>query len=376
MLTQMSSATWPLVGRADELARLSELRATSRGVVLSGRAGVGKSRLARETLALARSGGAVTEWVQGTRSAAAVPLGAFAALMPVDAGAHDALDLVRAGEAELRRRADGREIVIGVDDAQLLDPLSAALALHLVTTGTAFVVATVRAGQAVPDAIQALWKDSGAERVEVVALDADGTAALAEAALGGPLGLLARRWLYDVSRGNALFVRELLLGAVEDGAIAQRDGVWRLMRRPVVRRSLTELVEARLASLSGEERAVVELLSLGEPLRIEEALDLGGDALLDVEARGLIAAQAPADGGEVRLRHPLFGEVVRDGLPLLRARMLRLRLAERLARRDPLTREDALRIARWRLDAGADVELGLLLRAATAAVRGGDKTEA
>ncbi|MGB7798027.1 MAG: ATP-binding protein, partial [Pseudonocardiaceae bacterium] len=45
---------WPLTGRAEELNRLSELtlsRDGPAGVVLAGPAGVGKTRLARETLA-------------------------------------------------------------------------------------------------------------------------------------------------------------------------------------------------------------------------------------------------------------------------------------------------------------------------------------
>ena len=56
----------------------------------------------------------------------------------------------------------------------------------------------------------------------------------------------------------------------------------------------------------------------------------------------------------IRLSQPLYGEVLRAGLPVLRARTLRLQLAETVAHRSPLTPDDALRIARWRLDAGAD----------------------
>ena len=68
-----------------ELQRIAGTRGEdgSRGVVLMGPAGVGKSRLAREAHAEAASATArSSSWVQATRSAATVPLGAFAGLLP------------------------------------------------------------------------------------------------------------------------------------------------------------------------------------------------------------------------------------------------------------------------------------------------------
>ena len=100
-------------------------------------------------------------WVQATRSAAAIPLGAFADLLPADVRSDDLLELMRRSAAALRGRADGRRIVIGVDDGHSLDPTSAALVLQLASTRVAFVVVTVRSGDAAPDAITSLWKDVG-----------------------------------------------------------------------------------------------------------------------------------------------------------------------------------------------------------------------
>ncbi|MGB6228231.1 MAG: ATP-binding protein, partial [Pseudonocardiaceae bacterium] len=77
---------WPLTGRAEELNRLSELtlsRDGPAGVVLAGPAGVGKTRLARETLAVAEQRGALTRWAVATASARVLPLGAFAATLGV-----------------------------------------------------------------------------------------------------------------------------------------------------------------------------------------------------------------------------------------------------------------------------------------------------
>ncbi|MGH3621386.1 MAG: ATP-binding protein, partial [Sciscionella sp.] len=75
---------WPLTGRANELAFIAELTRGGDGpvgVVLSGAAGVGKTRLAREVLSAVEQRGALAQWAVATASARALPLGAFAGLV-------------------------------------------------------------------------------------------------------------------------------------------------------------------------------------------------------------------------------------------------------------------------------------------------------
>src|SRR5262249_50974329 len=198
-----------------DLERIGDARAQGRpGVVITAAAGVGKSRLAREVVALAERDGAMAGWVQATRSAAAIPLAAFAELLPDDVGSDDLLQLMRRSAAALRSRAAGRPIVIGVDDAHSLDPSSAALVLQLASARTAFLVVTVRRGEPSPDAITSLWKDAGALRLTLGSLDEEDTAGLVEQALGASVEQRATRWIYERSHGNVLYVRELLLGAL------------------------------------------------------------------------------------------------------------------------------------------------------------------
>ena len=215
--TSSLAATWPLVGREAELTRIAEAMGDEdcRGVVVSAGAGVGKSRLAREAHAAAQRSGALAVWAQATRSSATVPLGAFAGLIPDDVRSDDALELMRRSADALRTQAGGRKVVLGVDDAQLLDPVSAALLLHLTTTQSVFVVATVRSGEPCPDAVVSLWKDAGARRLELDRLGDAAVAALVEGALGGPVEQAALRWVAESSQGNALYVHELVLGAVD-----------------------------------------------------------------------------------------------------------------------------------------------------------------
>src|SRR5689334_16037763 len=262
---------WPLIGREEELERIASLRrAGAPGVLVGAAAGVGKSSLARHAVAAAKADGCHTAWVQATRSAAAVPLGAFAALLPEDGGADSTLAVMRRMADRLREQADGRASVVGVDDAQLLDGTSAALALHLVLTGAAFLVVTVRTGEPVPDAVQSLWKDAGVERLELEPLGEPETSRLVETVLGAPVEHAARRWMHESSRGNALYVRELLVGAIAEGALEDRQGFWRLARRPLPSSSLVDVISARLAELAPEEARTLELLALGEPLRVVE----------------------------------------------------------------------------------------------------------
>src|SRR6202042_3804496 len=174
---------------------------------------VGKSRLARAAVAAADRAGAMVCWVQGTRSAAAVPLGACAELLPPDARADDQLLQLQRTARTLREHAEGRPIVIGVDDAQRLDPASAALILQLAMTGPAFVLPPAGSSEPCPDAVQSLWKDAGAERLEVQPLSEANTVELIEAVLGGPGEQRACQWIYDTSQGNVLYMHELLLAA-------------------------------------------------------------------------------------------------------------------------------------------------------------------
>ena len=322
-----AGSVWPFVGREEELASIADARADGcSGVVLCADAGIGKSRLGREALVSAEREGAMTEWVQATRSAGLIPLGAWAGLLPDEVPSDQAFRLLQATVQALHERASGRPIVVGVDDAQWLDPVSATLVLQLASGGDAFVIATVRVGEPCPDAVISLWKDAGARRFELGGLGDDEIRGLIETVLEGPVEERVMRWILDRSGGNPMYARELVNGAVSGGSLAWVGGLWRLSGPLSIAESLVEFVEQRMAELPAEQQAPLEFLALAEPLRLHELAGLTSyDALAEVEAAGLIVV-APGSN-DVRLAHPLYGEALRASLPALRARGLRVRLA-------------------------------------------------
>ena len=134
--------TWPLIGRAEELQLIEESLSvpTRPGVVVCGAAGVGKSRIAREALSVAESRGYVTRWAVGTASARDVPLGAFAPW--AGAGVTDTLAAVRGVIEALTASPAPTRVVLGVDDAHLLDDLSVFVVNQIVQRSAAKVVVT------------------------------------------------------------------------------------------------------------------------------------------------------------------------------------------------------------------------------------------
>lgn len=363
------SGSWPFVGRERELDQVESALATEGcpGVVLYGAAGVGKSRLAREALARAGSRGVAVEWVQATRAAASIPLGAFAALLPDAVDSRDHAQLLRGVAAELARRTSGR-LLLGIDDAHLLDEVSAALTLHLAMAGSAFIVATVRDDQPPDDAITTLWKDAGAVRIDLTTIDEAQAGVVLEHALSGPVGLGLRRWAFRRSAGNLLFLHELITDGLATGAIDYRDGAWQVQRDAGPGRALSEMVLQRLRGLDAPEREAIELLSIGQPLPLDVIEQLVDDRVLSgLEAHELITIGPLEEGAPVRLAHPLYGEVVDASMTTLGGRALRRRLAAVVTERGPRQRQE-LRVATWLLDAGEPIATDVLLKAAEQAL--------
>jgi DNA-binding NarL/FixJ family response regulator len=365
---------WPLVGRDAEItAARRALDGGRAGIVLAGGPGVGRTRLAREIAGYGERRDHPVRWLAATQAAAATPLGAFAHLLPPGRSYRDQVDLLDRAARALGVKAGGRRVVLVVDDAQLLDPASAALVHQLARAGLAFVVATLRTGAAAPDAITAFWKEGLAERLEVGELTPAQVDELAVAVLGGPVAVPAGQLLAAATQGNLLFLRELVRAGLDSGALAEAGGVWSWPGPIPVTARLCDVVEAALGPLTGEELAVLEVLALGEPLEagVLEAW-FPGEALHAVERRGLLRSDPDAGRMRLRLANPCYGLVLRERTPALRARAIRRKLVDALLATGARRAGDPVRIARWCLDSGRTAPAELLLRAARTALAGYD----
>ena len=360
---------FPLVGRGLELDRIiSGVAGTGPcAFVLAGAAGVGKSRLAAEAAKAAAQLGHATAHVIATRAAASIPFGPFAAFLPASDGLHpELLGLLRqASEAIAERAGPGRRLVLVVDDAHLLDDGSAALVHQIVHEGSCSVLASVRTPGPAPDPVTALWKEGLAERIDLGVLSEDEVRDLAAGVLGGPMAAASVRRLWQVSGGNALYIRELLTGAVGSGALADDRGVWTLRLPLTAPDRLIELVTSRLEGLAPDAVAVLELLAAGEPLEFAllESLTVP-EGLEDAERQGLIEVRQDGGRSQACLAHPIYGEVLRRRTPRSRLRRMWALLAEVVEGTGLRRREDLLRVARWRLDCGVGGDPALLTSAA------------
>lgn len=373
-MTGLLTTDWPLVARAGERAALlaALARGAGAGALVAGPAGVGKTSLVRSCLRPPPRG-RTPVWVFGAASTAAVPLGAFIPVLPSldathpDRILHEAFTAFRTAARPGDPRASRPMLV--VDDAHLLDDLSALLVHQLATTGRIPVVVTVRSGHLTPEPIGDLWKDGALTRIELGPLTADGVTELLEAVLDGPFDLDLAHRLARASGGNPLYLRELITAARDSGDLAPVGGAWRLTGGFAHSPRLAELVDARLGPLDRAAREALEILAVGEPLDLDHTtglLDAG--VLADLEDRGLIEVVGSDRGGAVHLAHPAYGEVLRSALPALRARRINRMLAEAVTSAGARTEHDRERIVRWQLAAGVTPTTADLLTAARGAL--------
>ncbi len=359
---------WDLLGRQRELRRIAALRTEGAGgVVIAGAAGLGKTRLASETLAQAEAAGAATARLAATRAAASIPLGALSSVMPeLEDGANPLI----AGRRELKRHAAGRPLVVMVDDAHLLDGVSATLILQLAMARDAFVIATVRSGEIAPEPVVELWKDGHADRIDLAPLDEVDVDALVGTILGGAVDPELVASVCRLAQGNPLIVRELLLSAKDDGSVRFEDGLWYRAGGLTVSVRLGELVDQRIGALDDEERHALALVAQGEPVGLTLLERLSSATVLEqLEQRGLLEVRMDGRRTEVWLCHPLHGEALLARMtPRRRGATLAL-LADAVEHAGARRRGDVLRMMSWRVEAGVPCDASRLIEASVQSVR-------
>ncbi|NHC12947.1 helix-turn-helix transcriptional regulator [Motilibacter deserti] len=365
---------WPLVGRESLLEQVEAAlhRPGLRAVLLHGPAGVGKTRLAQECAARLERTYPVFR-INATRTLAAVPLGPLAGLLTLgevdlDPLTTDAVRLFAHARRVVADLAGGSRLLLLVDDLPSLDPLSTGVLAQLLEEDLAVLLATARAGEALPDAVLAMWSADRALRLDVPLLTTRECGDLLAATLGGPVAPQVVEAFARESGGNALHLRELLSETSRRGGFTSVSGVWQLTGPVTGSPALLELLRLRLDGIDAAGRAVLERLALCQVLGVDELVEPSArDALAALEEAGLVTVEpGPNDAsGQLlaRLAHPQYEAVVRAGISRLRAADLLLQQVAVIEAR-PQRRGDPLRVALWRLEATGTADPDLLLRAA------------
>ncbi len=358
-----------MTGRGEEMDTLSALlggQSGAGGVVIAGSAGAGKTRLAGEAAAIASQLGWVVQSVQGTASAQAIPLGAFSQW--IGESESQPLSLVSSVIAAVTAAPEGSSVLVVVDDVHLLDDLSAFVLSQLVRRCASTVIATLRTGTAVPQAVTELWKDGHLKRLDLRPLSRRKCAALLATALGSPVADNTAARMWELTRGNILFMHALVRQEWQAERLVLADGEWTWSGPITVSPTLAELVDIYIGEAPEPVLEVLDLLAVAEPLELDILAAIADPhAIEDAERRELIEVSKGSAADLVRMGHPLYGETRRSRMGLMRARRLGARVAETM--RSGSTVADPIQLALLWLESDLPGDPEVHHRGAAAAFR-------
>lgn len=121
----------------------------------------------------------------------------------------------------------------------------------------------------------------------------------------------------------------------------------------------------RLGTLDDQERHALGVVCVGEPVALPTLEALADLACIErLESRALVDIETADSTRQVRVGHPLYGEVLRAELPASRYERICRELSDALEESGALSAEDALRVAVWRLESGDTGHTDLLIAAA------------
>lgn len=394
---RVSAADGPLVGRAAELAvirrTMRRTRRSGRGavVLVSGDAGMGKSRLVAEIEPEVRRLGYAWTWTEcvsygrgepyrfarlfaqtvadehgidsgsyvrqlllgpGTDVATVRRFGGAIAAVARDAAftgweseaadvpedpAETAGALVEVATAYLDRilTIDGPRVIV-LDDVHWIDASSVGM-VELIVAAAAeralVVIATTRPGYA-----PAWAQQPHVEHLRLGGLTPPETAQLATIVARAALDAEDARRIHERTEGNPLFIGETVRASIEDGTLELRNGRMTLVEPgpPGLPLTLRAVLGARIDGLDDPARDTIGVASvIGIAFQENDVVELLGRPVAPATLDRLVDAAliVPLGDGQWRFSHPLVHDAAYAGILAARRRRLHALLADALEAR-------------------------------------------
>lgn len=347
------------------------------GVVLVGEHGSGKSFIAQRALEQLGDDYLVVQ-VRGSSISSKLPYGALSVLLNDLDSSHleHPLMVLRGLTQLLHTKAQGRPIVIFVDNAHDLDDLSCMMVAQLSAGGHVTLLAACVDLPHVGGDIMGLWKDDLLRRVDLEPFDFAETAATLNQEYGGHFSHTASRALWSASGGNALFLHSLAREQIKLGTIVRQGDAWVLNGRPIaLTGEVRDVIKARLNRLSPGQRDVFELLALAGAVPLQTLMGIFNPHDMDnLQERGLIHVSHDHPP-MVSVANPVTATIVAGVVPPGRSAELRRRLTAVLADTEQAEPAGSADVA-WALDCGEQISISTALTAARLANNASDPTSA
>jgi len=302
---------WPVLPRESERdAVLNALRGPhSRSVMLRGPSGVGKTTLGAQISHALRADGRTVVPVVGLAELAEIPLGALAPVL-ASAGRVDlesVSDRVQALVAVVGENPS--KFVLVIDDAPLLDAISAGVLYQLVRVFGVTTLLTARDSHKVSGPLARLLHEDLIEIVDLDGLSLEHSQSILQQYLGGTLRPESLRALFEASRGNPLMLRELIFAAARAGSIHSGDFGVELSVETLPKHVRATIAE-RLLQLSDDERRLAQLIAIAQPISHAVLREEETDVLARLTIQSVVEDTVDDSIPSVRLAHPLFAEAL------------------------------------------------------------------
>lgn len=350
---------------------------TGCGAVIVGEHGAGKSFIAQRALEQLGDDFLVVQ-VRGSSISSKLPYGALSVLLNEIDSSHleHPLMVLRGLTQLLHTRAQGRTVVLFVDNAHDLDELSTMMVAQLCAGGHVLLLAACVDLPNLGSDIMGLWKDDLLRRVDLGPFDFSETADSLAQEYGGHFSHTAARALWNASGGNALFLHSLAREQIKLGVIVRHEDSWVLGDRPVaLAGEIRDVLKARLNRLSPGQRDVFELLSLAGALPLQTLMHVSKAQDIDTLQERALIRVSHDHPPMVSITNPVTAGIVASVVPPGRSAELRRRLGAVLQDLDLDEYTGSTAVA-WALDCGEEVDPHLALAAARLANKDSDPQSA